>query len=114
VRPERAGAPIHRSLVEPVLLMGMERSLAQMVFIAAAVCLSGAVGFHWWTIATGVGLLTIAPVGLVQLAKYDPDFERVFWRWLKYQRVYEAEAARGAKPPRFDKRPAVPGLYRWL
>lgn len=66
------GAPIHRSLAEPILLAGMERKPALTLFIAAAVVALGA-GLHWYTLVCGAVLLTLGPYALGKLAAYDPQ-----------------------------------------
>ena len=107
------GAPIHRSLAEPILLGGMERKPALTLFIAAAVVALGA-GLHWYTLVIAALLLTLGPYGLGKLAAYDPQLEQVLWRYASYQPVYHAEAPAGARglsralPT--PKRPAVPSV----
>jgi type IV secretory pathway TrbD component len=111
------GAPIHRSLAEPILLGGMERKPALTLFIAAAVVALGA-GLHWYTLACAALLLTVGPYGLGKLAAYDPQLEDVLRRYASYQYVYDAEAPVGLRKPFFGssralpapKRPAVPSV----
>jgi type IV secretory pathway TrbD component len=111
------GAPIHRSLAEPILLAGMERKPALTLFILAAVVALGA-GLHWYTLLCAALLLTLGPYCLGKLATYDPQFEQVIWRYASYQAVYDAEAPAGLRKPAFVwsqtlpglKRPAVPGI----
>ena len=107
------GAPIHRSLAEPILLGGMERKPALTLFIAAAVVALGA-GLHWYTLVIAALLLTLGPYGLGKLAAYDPQLEQVLWRYASYQPVYDAEAPAGvrglSRALPTPKRPAVPSV----
>jgi len=111
------GAPIHRSLAEPILLAGMERKPALTLFILAAVVALGA-GLHWYTLLCAALMLTLGPYCLGKLATYDAQFEQVIRRYASYQAVYDAEAPAGARRPTFvwseglpsPKRPAVPNV----
>ena len=115
-REPPVGAPMHRSLTEPVLIMGMERKPALMLFIAAAALLS--LGLQWYTLILAASLLLGGPLVLRKLAAYDAQFEAVIRRYASYQAVYEPEAPAGARPASFlwpeglpgEKRPAVPGI----
>ena len=109
-KPTIKGAPIHQSLVNPILLAGMERGPAITIFIAAAALIAARI--EWYTVLLAVVLLTVVPYGLRQLADYDPQFEMIVKRYMAYQPVYEAErAVETTGTPRVlsgPHRPAVP------
>lgn len=110
-----AGAPIHRALVEPVLIAGMERKLAIEIFGLVGVLVLGP-GLHIYTLALAACLLPVATYGLRKLAAYDPRFEETWMRYSQYQAVYEAEAPARTHKSFFGRsrvllgrrRPAVP------
>jgi type IV secretory pathway TrbD component len=107
------GAPIHRSLTEPELIAGMERSPAVHLFLLAAAILAAG-GIDWYTILLALLLLLGGGYALRKLASYDPQFERVAWRYSSYALVYDAETPAETRPGSFarelagPKRPAVP------
>lgn len=108
------GAPIHRSLTEPELLAGMERTPATHLFLLVAGILAGG-GIDWYTIALAIVLLVAGGYALRKLASYDPQFERVAWRYSSYALVYDAETPADTRPRFFGsrelagpQRPAVP------
>jgi type IV secretory pathway TrbD component len=84
------GAPIHQSLVNPVLIAGMEREPALTLLIAVVTLILGP-GFHTYTLALAVGLLVIGPYALAKLANYDAQFEAIILRYAAYDRVYDAD-----------------------
>jgi type IV secretory pathway TrbD component len=109
------GAPIHQSLVNPILIAGMEWRLAVSLFIIAGALIFGP-GFHVYTLAEAGILLTVGPYALGKLAQYDAQFEDVLLRYWNYDRVYDAESP---PPPKVHfwqstialagrQRPAVP------
>jgi type IV secretory pathway TrbD component len=109
------GAPIHRSLTEPELLMGMERTPAvHLCLMVIAILAAG--GIDWYTLVLAALLLFGGGYALRKLASYDPQFERVAWRYSSYAPVYDAETPAETKPPGYfggrelagPKRPAVP------
>jgi type IV secretory pathway TrbD component len=112
-KPNPIGAPIHSSLTEPELLAGMERGPAVHLFLLAAAVLAAG-GIDWYTIALAVLLLLAGGYALRKLASYDPQFERVAWRYSSYALVYDAETSADSRPGFFarelagPKRPAVP------
>src|SRR2546430_15081114 len=108
------GAPIHRSLTEPELLAGMERTPAVHLFISVAAVLAAG-GIDWYTIVLALLLLLGGGYGLRKLASYDPQFEQVAWRYSSYALVYDAETPAEPKPRLWGsrelagpQRPAVP------
>jgi type IV secretory pathway TrbD component len=113
-KPSPIGAPIHRSLTEPELLASMERAPAIHLFSIAAAIL-GTGGIDWYTIAFSALLLLGGGYALRKLASYDPQFERVAWRYSSYRLVYDAETPADATVGFFGRReltgphrPAVP------
>ena len=108
-KPTIKGAPIHQSLVNPILLAGMERGPAITIFIAAAALIAARI--EWYTVLLAAVLLTVVPYGLRQLADYDPQFEMIVKRYMAYQPVYEAESTANRRTARVlagPQRPAVP------
>lgn len=74
--------PIHRSLTEPILLMGVPRAVAILngTFAAAFI-----LAFHaWWTIP----VFAIFHIMAVFMTKRDPLFFEVFKRHLKVKSYY--------------------------
>jgi type IV secretion system protein TrbD len=71
-------APVHRSLVEPVLLGGAPRSIAILNGTAAAAL---GLGLQQWI--AGLALWAIGHSIAVLAAKRDPDFARVLVRHLR-------------------------------
>jgi len=96
---------IHRSLTQPILLAGAERPLAIANWITAAALILGG-GLHWYTIAMGSFLLTVAHWALVHAAKFDPQLSQVYVRHVRYQNYYPARASIWVPPPRIH--PSVP------
>jgi type IV secretory pathway TrbD component len=85
------GAPIHQSLVNPILLMGMERGPGATLLITVVTLILGP-GIHIYTVAIAVALLIVGTYALGKLAEYDPQCEAVMIRYAAYDRVYEAES----------------------
>ncbi|HZP45653.1 MAG TPA: VirB3 family type IV secretion system protein, partial [Candidatus Binataceae bacterium] len=75
---------IHRSLAQPILLAGAERTLAIANWITAAALILGS-GLHWYTAALGALLLTAGHWALVQAARFDPQLSQVYVRHIRYQ-----------------------------
>lgn len=117
------GAPIHQSLVNPILIMGMERGPALTLLITVAALILGP-GLHIYTIAIAMVLLIVGRIALAKLAEYDPQCEALLIRYSTYDRVYDAESPIGAheslwsqlveltntmpKPLAGPRRPSVP------
>lgn len=107
-------APIHRSLTHPVLLMGMARFPALMIFIMSAAILTS--GLHWFTIGGAALLMIVGCYGVRQATDWSPRFMVELQRYARYPRVMAAETPLGANPwfrPAIfpsAKRPAVPTL----
>jgi type IV secretory pathway TrbD component len=90
LRAAPIGAPIHQSLVNPVLIAGMERGPA-ITLLTAIVTLTLGPGFHVYTLALAVALLIVGPYALAKLANYDPKFHEIIGRYGAYDSVYDAE-----------------------
>ena len=103
---DRRVSTIHQSLTRPVLLAGAERPLAIANWITAAALILGS-GLHWYTIATGLLLVTLGHWALIQAAKFDPQLSRVYVRHVRCQDYYPARASIFARSPWV--RPSVPG-----
>ena len=117
------GAPIHQSLVNPILIMGMERGPALTLLITVGAEILGP-GIHIYTLAIAIALLIVGRWALAKLAEYDPQCEALLIRYSTYDRVYEAESPLGVheslwsqlgeltntmpKPLAGPRRPAVP------
>jgi type IV secretory pathway TrbD component len=86
-----AGAPIHQSLVNPVLIMGMERKPAISLLTTVAALFLGP-GIHLYTFAWATALLVIGTYALGKLAQIDPQMDDVLVRFASYDRVYDPEA----------------------
>jgi type IV secretory pathway TrbD component len=86
-----AGAPIHQSLVNPVLIMGMERKPAISLLTTVAALFLGP-GIHIYTFAWATALLVIGTYALGKLAQIDPQMDDVLVRYAGYDRVYDPEA----------------------
>ncbi len=84
------GAPIHQSLVNPVLIAGMEREPAITLGIAIVTLILGP-GLHIYTLSLAGGLLLVGPWCLAKLANYDAQFEAIMLRYGAYDRVYDAD-----------------------
>ena len=80
--PEGFEAPIHRALVEPILLGGAPRGLAILNGTAAAAL---GLGLQQWI--AGLLLWALGHSIAVLAAKRDPDFAPVLLRHLR-QRAY--------------------------
>jgi type IV secretory pathway TrbD component len=90
------GAPIHQSLVNPILIMGMERGPALTLLITVGAEILGP-GIHIYTIAIAVVLLIAGRWALAKLAEYDPQCEAILLRYEAYDWVYEAESPLGVQ-----------------
>jgi hypothetical protein len=56
-------------------------------------------GIDWYTLVLAAVLLFGGGYALRKLASYDPQFERIAWRYLSYALVYDAETPAETKPP---------------
>jgi type IV secretory pathway TrbD component len=75
--------PLHRSLVEPISLMGLPRSTALALWTGIAAIVFG--GHQLWILPVGVGL----HLACVAAAKTDPYIFDVFILAVKTQRRLE-------------------------
>lgn len=79
-RPPGFEVPVHRSLTEPILLAGIPRTLAVLLWSATAAFV---LALHQlWMLPIGI----VLHLGSVAAAKRDPYFFDVFLRALKAQR----------------------------
>lgn len=89
--------PIHRSLQRPILIAGADRELVVLnACVSIAIVFSSKFALYGWVIG---GLLGIAiHVGLVMMAKIDPQMREVYLRHIQYQDYYPARASEQAPP----------------
>jgi hypothetical protein len=90
-----------------------------LFLLVAAILTAG--GIDWYTVALGLALLFGGSYALRKLASYDPQFERVIWRYSSYALVYDAETPAATRSGFFGRRelagparPAVPMKKREL
>ena len=109
------GAPIHRSLVQPILIAGMAWKPAVLVFLAAVALIAS--GLHWYTITLAGLEVVLGGLAVRKLTAWDPQFEQVLQRYVTYRRAYAAEALAGVRRPSLGRRalpsptrPAVPNI----
>lgn len=88
--------PIHPSLVRPILLAGADRTLV-LLNITCIVMLLFGVGLHLGTIAAALFFAFAGHGTLLRLAKFDPDFSRVYLRHIRYKGFYPALSSSLAK-----------------
>lgn len=72
-------APVHRALIEPILLGGVPRSVAILNGTLSAAL---GLGAHLWI--AGLVLWIVCQVGAVWATKRDPDFVEVARRHVRY------------------------------
>ena len=82
--------PLHRALIRPILLLGVERELVLSTALLAAGLIFSV--HQWWSVVIGGGLWLVGLAALQQMAKADPVLSRVLARHLRYQRGYPARA----------------------
>jgi type IV secretion system protein TrbD len=99
---------IHRSLTQPVLVMGAERRLALALWV---VCLALVLPPKGWLAAGAAALLaTVGHGALVYLAKLDPQFSEVYVRHFRYrQDHYPARTSIWCLPP--SRGPIIMGCW---
>jgi type IV secretion system protein TrbD len=90
-------APIHPSLIRPLLLGGAERELVLLNGTIIAALIFG-VGFHWVSLTIAGLLATIGHWALTRAAKYDPRLSRIYVRHVRYQPYYPARSLSAAPP----------------
>jgi type IV secretion system protein TrbD len=81
--PEGFEVPIHRSLTEPILLAGLPRRLAILLWTAALIVVLGL--YQLWFLPIALGL----HAGLAALTRRDAYFFEIFVRALNAQRRLE-------------------------
>jgi len=77
-------APVHRSLIRPMLLMGGERELVLMLAMVAGIFILSL--FQVWAAITGVLIWMVGVFFLQRMGEHDPKLSKVFVRLLKYSR----------------------------
>lgn len=88
-------APIHTSLIRPLLLAGAERELVLVNGTMIAALIFG-VGFHWMSLTIAAVLATVGHWGLTRAAKFDPRLSRIYVRHVRYQGYYPARPSTGS------------------
>jgi type IV secretion system protein TrbD len=81
--PEGFEVPIHRSLTEPILIGGLPRTFAILLWTPGMVVILGL--YQLWFFPIQIAL----HLAFVYLAKRDPHFFEVFKRALRAQRRLE-------------------------
>lgn len=76
--PEGYEAPVHRSLVEPVLVAGLPRTVAFLYWTIAAALI---IGMHQLWI---LPLALVGHLGLTRLTRFDPHFMAVVRSGLRH------------------------------
>lgn len=76
--PEGYEAPVHRSLVEPVLVVGLPRTVAFLYWTIAAALI---IGMHQLWI---LPLALVGHFGLTRLTRFDPHFMEVVRSGLRH------------------------------
>lgn len=95
-----AKAPLHQSLVRPLLLAGAELAPAVIELFLTFLFAFG-FGFSWFSIAFALAFGSLSHLLLLRAAKTDPQLCAVYARHVRYQRFYPAAAhpsAPGATP----------------
>jgi type IV secretory pathway TrbD component len=104
--PTPLHAPVHGSLVTPILIAGVERRFAILEGGLLAVLLL-AIGFHVQTLTLAAIVVFVVHPLLQKAAKRDPQGFDLYVRSLRLQSFYPAQAHPGAptleRPP-FDRR----------
>jgi len=77
-------APVHRSLVRPMLVMGGERELVMMLGMIAGIFIVSF--FQVWAAISGILMWVIGIFFLQRMGEKDPRLSKVFIRSLKYSR----------------------------
>jgi type IV secretory pathway TrbD component len=96
---------LHPSLTKPNLLLGGERELTLLLWTAVIALVFGA-GIRWLSLAVGLLVGVGGQYGLIQAAKSDPLWFRVYRRHLRYRDVYPAHSSARAEPG--SVHPSVP------
>src|SRR5438445_12710888 len=90
-------APIHPSLIRPLLLGGAERELVLVNGTIIAALIFG-VGFHWVSLTIAGLLATSGHWALSRAAKYDPRLSRIYVRHVPYQPNFPTRTLTEAPP----------------
>ena len=89
--------PIHRSLVRPNLVAGAERELVILNGVVAMALVFG-IGISWITALIAGLQLTLGHFALVQAARYEPLFRKVYVRHVRHRPAYPARSSVHARP----------------
>ena len=84
--------PIHRSLIRPNLVAGADRELV-IINLVVAIALVFGIGFSWITVGIATFQLTLGHFALVQAAKYEPLFRRIYLRHIQHRHYYPARSS---------------------
>lgn len=98
-------APVHSSLVTPILIAGVERRFAILEGGLLAVLLL-AIGIHLQTLAAAAVVVFVGHPLLQKIAKRDAQGFDVYVRSLRFQSFYPAQAhpkAATLERPAFDR-----------
>lgn len=88
-------APIHQSLVRPMLLLGGERTLVLMLAVIAGVFI---LSLHaLWAAIAGVALWMVGMFALSRAGAYDQQLSKTGPRSLRYRKFYPAAATPHAR-----------------
>lgn len=77
-------APVHRSLVRPLLMLGGERELVLMLAMIAGIFILSL--FQLWAAIAGVLIWMVGMFFLQRMGERDPKLSKVFFRSLMYSR----------------------------
>lgn len=95
-------APVHRSLVRPMLLLGGERELVLMLAMVAGIFILSL--FQVWAAVTGVVIWSIGMFFLQRMGERDSKLSKVFIRSFRYSKKrYIPSASTPFAPPSLGK-----------
>lgn len=77
-------APVHRSLVRPMLLLGGERELVLMLAMIAGIFILSL--FQVWAAITGIVIWSIGMFFLQRMGERDAKLSKVFIRAFRYSK----------------------------
>jgi type IV secretory pathway TrbD component len=80
---------LHPALIRPILLGGADRTLVLLNMTCIVMLIFG-VGLHVLTICLALCFAIMGHSILLRVAKYDPEFSRIYLRHIKYNDFYPA------------------------
>ena len=96
---------LHQSLTTPALVAGGERELVILLWTLVFALIFGG-GIRPLSLLVGLGIGGLGQYGLIQAAKNDPQWFKVYRRSLQYLSFYHARShARARYAPR---KPSIP------